>query len=542
MRSVTRWIAIWIAVVALMFGGTNSGWASQPKSPITVDITIPRAPALNEKVTATIRVTSTRDAPGTVVELVLPEGSVASRTSWTVDLVAGKTVTFTSSFDIRKLGNATVSARARKVFGPEDAWGDMKSIPLTIRSSTALPNLLPSQRGASGRGWSVDTLPRAERLPPRSGVEQVGPTPAPVTSVAPIPFAWPRGATAGSDGPMPSTTPGLRLPASTSAVSPAGTVTLTGNWYYTDRSGTQQAVDQQLIEVRKGDGSQMSPNAVFCFTDSNGAYSCNFDPGSNGTSFVVWLRTWTNIGDRLGVFSGPETAGGCGSDSIACSYPIPTGTISCSVGQTCGVGAYTVTTGVGDPWLGAVWMTQDMVRVWKRLYFEVGVTAGPGRMSFPVPSGHGTHAHVPPADGWIAIEPPAHTSAHPPTHEYGHVVMANKWANFGTTWPPFDCGSSHDIPDATGPGCALSEGWADFWSAYGTGNPAYLYTGGGAISNFETRSGYRAWASGDWVEGNVAAIMWDMYDSANDGPDNGLKDRLNDGISKVWATDRKSVV
>jgi len=522
MRTVPRHAATFVAAFLMLFAWASLGHATQPRSPITVTLSLSQVPSLNAPATATITVVSTRDAPGTTVELLLPQGSSASATNWTVNLLADRPVTLTSTFTIRRLGNATVSARARKMFAADNAWGDMKSIPLTIRSNS----LMPLQGGgASQFGWSVDTLPRATQIVPGT---------ARVVSTAPIPFAWPRNITPMAKSALPRTAPNFRLPPGP-VVPYAGAVTLTGSWYYTDRNNVQRPIDQQLLEIRKGDGSQMSP-AQYCFTDANGAYSCSFDSASNGNSFIVLVRSWTNLGDRLGVFSGSETAGGCGSDSIDCSYSVGTPAISCASGQSCSVGGYVVNSGVGDPWLGAIWMTQDMIQVWKRLWSDTGAHAGPGRISFPVPSGHGTHAHVPPADGWIAIEAPAHTSAHPPTHEYGHVVMANKWASFGITWPPFDCGSSHDIPDATGPGCAMSEGWADFWSAYGTGNPAYLYTAGGAISNFETRSGYRAWASGDWVEGNVAAVMWDMYDASNDGPSNGLKDRLTDGIAKIWTT------
>jgi hypothetical protein len=203
-------------------------------------------------------------------------------------------------------------------------------------------------------------------------------------------------------------------------------------------------------------------------------------------------------------------------------------------------------------------MTQDLIRSWKKIFFDpkhgTGVTSGPGRITYPVPTGHGTHAHVTDnmnravADGWISIEPPNQRSGDPVNHEYGHVVMANKWSGFNPNFfPTNDCPSPHFIQRVSGLGCALSEGWANLWAWYsnefydGTNDPANygpVYNfGGGGSTNMKTRDN-GTYDAGDRVEGNIAANMGDMFDSFKGipfGPTNVIfADNLADGIQHVW--------
>ena len=511
-----------LAAFFFLFASVLSGYATPPSTPITVSVSLSRAPASSESVNVTVTVTSVLDAPGTLVEMVVPPGVTAAPANWTVDLTANLPATFSSSLLIQTSGNLTVSARAVRPAGSGTVWGDMKSIPLTVRP----PTLGPSQFG-----WTVSEVPVAALVTPGNAI---------IRSRAPTPFAFtPTPAQAPSLQPrvVPSRTPSV--PTSVMPPPPAGNVTLTGTWFYEDRNSVQQPIDQQLIEIRRGDGSALSPQ-VYCFTDTGGAYSCTFpDPGS---TMRVWVRSWTNFNvpggtNRLGVFSGIEVTGGCGSDAIDCSYPVQTPEVSCAGGATCDVGSWAVTVAAsGEPYIGAHRMTQDLIGSWKTLFFDfkhgTGITAGPGRITYPVPSGHGTHAHVPPADGWISIEPPSQQSAHVVTHEYGHVVMANLWQGFSPNWPTSDCPSSHFIQSVSGPGCALSEGWGDFWSWYSTGDPVWKFPSGATV-DLETRAN-KTFQSGDQVEGNVAAVLGDLFDFHNEGPATGPADRVSDGIQHVW--------
>lgn len=501
--------------------------ATPPATPITLEIEIDRAPKPFESSSVTIRVSSVVDAPSTEVELVLPDGIVAEQTSWLVDLEANSPVVLSTTWVITgAVGNVSISARAVSRRGPGETWGDMDSIPLHVGAAQ------------SRRGWRANLVPVAELVEPGDA--------APLSR---RPTAFP-GPPAPLPSNVPAVAPSLDSTAHTSLVQATGTVTLTGRWRYHDRDGITRDIDQQVLEIRRGDGGPLDPR-VYCYTSTDGTFSCSFS--HPGTTLRVWVRSWTNYSTgptRLGVFEGPEVSGGCGSDSVVCSYPVQTGTISCASGSTCAVGTWVVATSVGEPWLGAHQMEQDLIRSWKKLRFDSvhpsgSINPGPTRINYPVSSGHGTHAHVNGWDSWISIEPPNQMSADIVVHEYGHAVMSNLWAGYSPRWPTRDCPSPHYISQVSGPGCALSEGFANFWAWYGNqfydGDGSFSNDGpvfnwpGGASTNLETRGG-GSYASGDRVEGNVAAAMGDFFDSANEGPSSGPGDRLSQGVQHVWHT------
>jgi hypothetical protein len=501
--------------------------ATPPATPITLELEIEGPPRPFESNSLTIRVGSISDAPGTEVELLLPEGIVADETRWIVDLEAGSTVTLTTRYTITKAaGNVAISARALQQRGPDTVWGDMKSVPLHVGATRAQ------------RGWKMNLVPVAELSEPGETLP---------LSRRSTPFAQP--------GPEPPAEPPAAIPSRSSTArgvttEAAGTVTLTGKWQYHDRSGVARNVDQQLIEIRRGDGGALSPR-VYCFTATDGTFSCSFS--HPGTTLRVWVRSWTNFSagpTRLGVFQGIEIPGGCGSDSVDCSYPVQTGEITCASGSSCAVGTWTLATSTGEPWLGAHQMEQDLIRSWKRLHFDLvhpsgSNNPGPTRITYPVPTGHGTHVHVNGWDSWISIEPPNQQSGDIVNHEYGHAVMSNLWAGYSPRWPTSDCPSPHYISKVSGYGCALSEGFANFWAWYSNalddGDGSIFNDGpifnwpGGAFTDLETRGG-GTYDAGDRVEGNVAAAMGDFYDSANDGPSSGPADVLSDGVQHVWHT------
>jgi HYDIN/CFA65/VesB family protein len=526
-------------MLALVLGNVLLLSAEEPHTPITIDLAISHAPRFGESATVTVTVKSTENAPGTLVEVILPAGATAKTSRWTVDLGANVPVTFKTDIVIGGSGNLSLSARALKQWGKTTAWGQMKTIPLHMDATSSAPSKF---------GWTVDRVPVAGQGKPGR---------ASMLSRAPTAFSFPSKELQLNAAHLSKvSTDAGRTGASRRSHSQAapGSITLTGTWQYGDRDGVARSIDQQVIEVRNGDGSALS-SRVFCFTWIDGTYSCNL-PTPPGT-VRVWVRSWTNFNvsggtNRLGVFSGTEVSNGCGSDSIDCSYPVQTPEVSCSDGSTCDVGTWLVDASTGEPWLGAHQMTQDLVRSWKKLAFDnihgSAVNTGPGRINYPVPTGHGTHAHVGngEVDGWISIEPPNQGSGDISTHEYGHVVMSNLWTSFSPVWPTSDCPSPHFIQRVSGPGCAYSEGWANFWAWYsnefydGSNNsanygPVFNWPGG-ASTNMETRDS-ETYDSGDQVEGNIAASLGDLFDVNNDGPDPGnpdLADRVSDGVQHIW--------
>lgn len=531
---MTRVRSIGLSILSFIFL-VSAALATPPRTPITISLSISSAPRLYEPATVTVEVRSALDAPGAVVELILPEGVTAERTRWIVDLQAGKPVIFTTTWSfVNEPGNVSLSARAIRAVGPGEVWGEMASLPLHL--SPAVDHAL--------EGWRVDQVPVTDLLEAGDAL---------VISTDSTPFSFPSAQTPSEGQPAP---PGIKpasRPGTTSPPEPSalGTVTLTGKLSYQDRSGVLRDLDQQMLEIRRGDGAALSPR-VYCFTDVDGTFSCSLP--YTGTTLRVWARSYTAFSfgsgstNRLGVFSGIEVNAGCGSDSIDCSYPVQTPEVSCGDGQTCSVGSQYIA--LGEPWSGAHQMTQDLIRAWKKLYFDTrhpaGTVPGPGRITYPVPAGHGTHAHVRGiVDGWISIEPPNQEAADVVNHEYGHVVMSNLWAGYSPNWPSSDCPSPHYISQVSGPGCALSEGFANFWAWYSNqfydGDSTSANDGGtfnwpgGSSTNMETRGG-GSYQSGDQVEGNIAAALGDLLDSANEGPASGPGDRVTEGVQHIWHT------
>ena len=545
---IDRWVLLFCILLTLAC--VPVALATPPRTPIELQLAIsPQPPRFAEWVTVNVTVNSIFDAPDTSVELILPEGTVTQTRSWTVDLTANVPVSLTSDVLIEKTGNLTVAARALKRINSDTVWGDMKAVPFYIGPIGPL-SLSYSPRDQMG--WNTDTVPMAVNTIPGN---------AKLISMEPSLFPTKERLQGGAPNRDRSLEPSIEFRAadtarsSLSPLSSPGTTTLTGKWQYHDRSQTPRDIDRQLVEIRKGDFSELSPRA-FCFTIADGSFSCSF--AHPGTTIRVQVWSWTNLSipggtaDRLGVFSGPEVTGGCGSDARDCSYPVFTGEISCTDGATCDVGTWPVNALVtGEPWLGAHQMTQDLIRSWTKLQLDSRhptqfLSAGPARIDYPVPSdsGHSTRARVGNGefDGWIWIQQPDQLSADVVTHEYGHVVMSNLWTNYSPKWPKKDCpDSGHQIENKSGPGCALSEGFADFWSWYSNefydGDNSTLNDGpiwnfaSGATRNLETRGG-GTFQMGDQVEGNVAAAFGDIFDRTNED----TADSLSDGISHIWHT------
>lgn len=526
-------------------------------TPITLKVSQLKAVKFDRPVTVQILIRSSLDAPGTLVELIFPKGVSCDPQGQQLDLTANQPLRLTSKCIFSPntpKGNLELQVRALNPRGEDEVWGDLKSL------------LFHKTRTGIVPGWDISMVPVGNwqgdgDTPP----EAFDPTPwtfkqdlrfKPEIKGMPIRQFGNQVFTATNKG-----TPSKTLQGKGPHIIPMspGPVTLRGRWLYHDRSAVEQAIDQQVIEIRRGDGSRIGSGLFPCFTDAGGFFNCTFS--HPGTSLRVWIRSWTNFcnngpctdSDWLGVFSGNELS--CGSDSIFCSYPVQTGVISCPDGGNCDVGTWVVhTTAPGEPWVGAHQLSQDLVRSNKKSWFDLRhpgepTSAGDGRVNYPAPAGHGTHAHVRASgnnsipDGWISIEA-NQRSGDTMTHEYGHVVMAN-WYGAGASLPTDDCPSSHAIEAVSGTGCAWQEGWANFWSAYsdefydGDNNaandgPIWNWFSG-ASRNLETRGG-NTFANGERVEGNVAGALWDIFDVNNENaPFDGV-DQITNALQHIWHT------
>ncbi len=102
-------------------------------------------------------------------------------------------------------------------------------------------------------------------------------------------------------------------------------------------------------------------------------------------------------------------------------------------------------------------------------------------------------------------------SDHVVIHEAAHALMD---ALYDDAYPPTPTCSPHPMFSATSPGCAWTEGWADWVAARVLNDPVFRYSNGSSV-NLETPS----WGGGtnaDDVEGRVAGALIDLSDSTND--------------------------
>jgi hypothetical protein len=106
--------------------------------------------------------------------------------------------------------------------------------------------------------------------------------------------------------------------------------------------------------------------------------------------------------------------------------------------------------------------------------------------------------------------------------------------NVYDSFPTNDCPKPHQVERVSASGCSWIEGWANFFSIAVKYDP--IMTWGcvlpctPAAANFETRYTFPyTWDSGDLVEGNVAASLWDFMDPYLDG-----MDETNSAVTPFW--------
>lgn len=545
-----------IVLLLLLFVGlaNSSAWAEQPQTPLTVSLKLDRLPELNKWVTATLRVVSTLDAPRTRLQLLLPEGAItSSRANWTVTLKKNKVVTRSVRVKFTRLGNLQVHGLTSREVASDFIWQAIDTVSFALNAT-----------GQGAPAWSNDGVGLATPDDEKSfgtNFLSINQNQAPRATITVDAQLHQSSDTLTVETPSVEPDDGqyttLNRP-QVEAPSNPGNFTVTGRWRYHDRNlpnPITRDIDQQLIEMRKGNGVALNPRC-FGYTTVTGTYSLTCPhTGTNDYQVWVWSRTSFNCADSgcphlLGVFNGPETPGGCGnSTDVSCAYPVTTPVFQCVDGGLCNAGSWVVgRTAPGEPWVGAHQMTQDLIRSWKRIFIATKHTsalAGPGVIDYPVPNGHGTHAHVGQyaLEGkvWISIPPGSQLSADTVTHEYGHVVMNNLYAG---AFPTNDCPNPHYITFPGASTCGWTEGFADFWALFSdelydgdglaTNNgPVYNFAPNQGGINLESRNA-GMFADGDWVEGNVAGALWDIYDNLNDNKPGAGTDLISNGISHIW--------
>ena len=105
----------------------RKGDKSAPSTPITIYMSIPLTLSSNNITDVNIMVKSILDAPGTKVDLILPEGVslVSGESTWNVNLIKDTPVNLSAKIKIEKYEELEISAVAKKIIDKDNSWGDI---------------------------------------------------------------------------------------------------------------------------------------------------------------------------------------------------------------------------------------------------------------------------------------------------------------------------------------------------------------------------------------------------------------------------------
>lgn len=312
--------------------------------------------------------------------------------------------------------------------------------------------------------------------------------------------------------PAPTVTP--TAPNAAAANAERGTdglLWVSGYWYMYNQMDQYIPQRERLVELVSGAEVVIAQ----AYTDLTGFYQ--FTPVSNPGSFYVRVYTYTGYNRAGGVdwLQVHNASGTLYRTSTWMQTNVPDGEYYMGIWSTPN-GA------TSEP---AYWAFNAIQSTWRELfliYADGNIYPGSIRAEWypgstePTRYNNGNRIYLDNNDPW---------GPDVVSHEAGHNVMWNVYQPF---WPISDCPSPHYIQRAGGIGCAWTEGWADFVPLYVFNDPNFTLEGGDNV-NLESPFGFD---SGDLVEGNVAASLWDIIDPANES----THDFYTDPVGPLWRT------
>jgi hypothetical protein len=294
---------------------------------------------------------------------------------------------------------------------------------------------------------------------------------------------------------------------------------------------TQESMKQVKVELVKGDcGVAMSSNIIASTTtDDDGNYEFNNLPSNQNARICVYaqMEKFGDNGWRLKVVD--NTNGDALYTMQSSSFLIGESSTRRNLNASSGWD--------GDGYSGT--RTAAPFAILDSLYQAMKkVISADNKVSFPplkvnwsihnVPSGNGDESELRMGqiitshyngDGNLYILGDANSD----TDEYDDHVMIHEWGHyFEANFSRADSiGGSHGDGDRLDIRVAFGEGWGNAWSAIATDNPIYFDTQGfrqsqGFSMNIESdTSGSHGWFSED----SIQRILYDLYDSHDDGAD-----------------------
>jgi hypothetical protein len=486
-------------------------------SPLVVEVSMAKTPAVNKTAKVTIVVSSTQPASGVRVDVVTSEGMrIDGEHEFVIDLAANGSQTLTTRVTPEAAGNHKVAANVRYDLGGDNVWGDSDVVYFSSGDGTSAASFAfagdPMSGGASpGPGNNTELRSEAFADGTMTALAHDDETLIPVDT----------GEIGGQDNEAPTV----------DAAIAAGTLTIRGNTGMFDQRGYWK--DQMLlVELLYENGVTIT----WTYSDVYGNYA--FTVGNPGK---FRIRVWANyyhssmsVGAIRVVGKGLQTPNRF--SMAGWHYNIPT--MGPFANGEVNVGSW----GPASDWDGrrAWWIYQDLIDAFTYTWDKVpsGVPAGsrqPDGVTAEWEPGSTDGTYYRRDERRIHLADVDANSAHTVLHEYGHAVMHNVYGGY---FPVNDCPSRHYVSQISGTNCSWTEGWADFFSIVVLYDPVYkwgcaLPCTPDSLNLEETHvNPLEFWDDGDLVEGNVAASLWDFIDPYVDG-----LDKTNSAITpftKIW--------
>ncbi len=467
---------------------------AEPATPITVSLTINQSPLLGQPADLTCTVSSAVDAPGVTAQLELPTAAhlLKGEARWSGDLSAGQSVQFSATIVFEAGGDAAIFCRALRIIDEQNVWGDLAAVYVSIGTTESHSGFAPISREER------DALGEVEAIGDGQVIGTATAYPAPIHN---DPAGEPPGVEPHADAES--------LPPSSEP--PTGDLTITGRWRFYGREDTVES-EQMVVEIVRGDNSG---HLAWCYTGSDGYYTCGpfTNPGGVGVrSRYLSYTSFNPYGDILVTIN--PNSGTVGNTDNAYAF---TTSVQVFSDGTHDIGVWN--TGSSNDNRRAYWVTDDLIKEWKYIYFSTGSTQSPQETS-----GQGTAEwKIDSTDGaYYSRGGNIHLKGEDPLsntvvgHEYGHNMM---WNIYGAWMPTTYCPSPHYVQLTSHVNCAWTEGWANFITLAANNDPVYRWASGGSL-NLETPTWTSSgWDDGDDVEGRVAGALWDILDSVNEGDD-----------------------
>ena len=453
---------------------------AEPSTPIEVDLAIDRLPLLDEPATVTCTASSVADVPETAVVIELPDSAqlAGGSLSWRGALDARPAGCRFSHRGLQGYRRCRHSLPRASNVDERTTWGDMQAVYLSVGQEETLDGYAP--------------VPASQHDP--LGEAEAAGTGTVVSAEAAYPASTP-GDFPDQQPPAVDPQRDADQPAAAGPSAPDGNLTITGRWRFYNRDGVVD-LEQMIVEIVRGDNGN---HLAWCYTDASGYYTCGpfTNPGGVGVRSRYLSYTNFNPYNDILVTVNPDTGT---TGNTANAFAFTTSVQSFSDG-THDIGAWT--TGSSNDNRRAFWITNDLIRVWKYVYYQTGgsqnpvETSGPSTVQWKISSTDGTYYS---RGGNVHLKGDDPLSKTVVGHEYGHNIM---WTIYGVWMPTTYCPSPHYIQYFSHVNCAWTEGWANFITIAVNNEPVYYWASGSTL-NLENPT----WTTPNWDDGDGVEGAW----------------------------------